>query len=322
VRPAGDGGPASAAVLALPTDVAALPGGGFGVLDAGKLRIVGTDGVIRSAGAPPAVAIATDPTGLLLLDSTGHVWRRTADGALTAVANLGTERAGITPYLPVAGDPFAAGEPSATDVIASPDGGVLLAADFAVHYVPPAVPSRLAVAIRPATRVPSRGLTVSVTTTAPSQLRIGVWRGGRRAALVTIQVPAGDAAIPIPDVHVGGQYRIHVQAADHDDIAAASAFVLVGGRLPVAYARDFLRGRLNLLEAYDDFEHVTLRCRRLGIGRVDCAMRTDRGRCAGIASLRVERDGTLTLWSYDGGRRCRFDRARGEPPTRRGPGVL
>jgi DNA-binding beta-propeller fold protein YncE len=313
-KPAGDGGPASAAVLALPGDVAALPGGGFAILDDDKVRIVGPDGIISTITAPKATAIAPHPDGLLILEQAGRVWRRAQDGTLTLVTDLNREAAGITPNIPVANDPFGSDEIFADDVAAAPDGGVLFTANFAVRYAPPPTPRKLALAIRPATRIPAPSLTVAVTTTRPAQLRIGVWRGGERAALVTANVLGGDASVPIPTVHSPGLYWIHIQAADHDQIAAASASVLVGARLPLRYARDFIRGRLDLFEQFGEEEHVSLACRRMTAGRIDCAMRAGkRRRCVGIASLRVERDGTLSVWQYDGGRRCRFSRRSGEP---------
>jgi hypothetical protein len=315
-KPAGDGGPASAAVLALPTDIAALPGGGFAILDGETVRIVGTDGVISTVRGPKAMALAPHPEGLLILENAGRVWRRAPDGALELVSDLNREAAGITPYIPVANDPFGSDGIYADDVVAAPDGGTLFSANFVIHYVPPPVPRKLAVAIRPATRVPAPTLTVRIATTGPAQVRIGIWRAGKRAALVTTNVAGGDAQVPIPAVRTPGLYRIHVQAADHDEIAAASATVLVGGRLPLDYARTFIRGRLDLFEQFGDEAHVSLGCRRMATGRIDCAMR-ERRRCVGIASLRVERDGTLSVWEYDGGRRCRFSIRRGEPAARR-----
>ena len=150
----------------------------------------------------------------------------------------------------------------------------------------------------------------------PAQLRIGVWRNGRRAALVTTNVPGGEASIPIAGIRAPGLYVLHIQAADHDQVAAATASVLVGRRLPIGYARGFIRSRFELFETFDDGPHVSLACRRMAAGRVDCAAREGR-RCVSIVSLRVERDGTLSVWPYNGGRRCRFSRERGAPPTRR-----
>ena len=240
-KPAGDGGPATAAVLGEPIDVAALPGGGFAILDGEKVRIVGGDGVITTMPNLVAAAIAPRADGLVILEPTGRVWQRTQDGRLTLVTDLSREPAGITPSIPVANDPFGPGETLADDVVAAPDGGVLFSADFVVHYVPPPSPQMLAVAIRPATRVPATKLTVRVATTGPAQLRIGVWRDGRRAALVTTNVAGGEASIPIPRIHGPGLYVLHIQAADHHQVAAATASVLVGRRLPMAYARGFIR---------------------------------------------------------------------------------
>ncbi len=164
------------------------------------------------------------------------------------MTDFGREAAGITLSIPVANDPFGPGATYADDVVAAPDGGVLFSADFAVHYVPPPSPRLLAVAIRPATRVPAAKLTVRVATTAPAQLRIGVWHNGRRAALVTTTVAGGETSVPIAGIGGPGLYVLHIQAADHRQVAAATASLLVGRRLPMAYARGFIRSRLELFE--------------------------------------------------------------------------
>jgi hypothetical protein len=324
-RPAaGDGGPALQATLRAPVDVAALAGGGVAILDAGsegpdRIRIVDAAGTIRTAMSVPAAALAGAGGALLVATEAGPIRRLAPDGTVATLADAGLDRAGITPYVPVRGDPFASNDVSVSDVAAAPDGGVLVAADFAIRYLPPEQPSLLAVAIMPATRVPASSLTVSVRTTKPAQVRIGVWRGARRGALVTAQVGAGESAVPIPGPLAAGAYWAHVQAADHEGLADTGATVLVGG-LPVAYARDFIRSRLDLFETFSDAEHVEIACRRMARGRVDCAMRA-RARCVGIASLRQEPDGTLSVWQYDGGRRCRFSQRRGDPAKRRAPGT-
>ena len=313
-RGSGDGGFATAAVLLAPHDVAALPGGGFAVLDGARVRIVGADGRISGSNTPRAIAIAPHPDGLLIVGTEGHVWRRATDGSMIAVTELRRESLGMERAIPVAGDPFGSGPAIVGDAITAPDGGVLVSADFGVHYVPPAVPRRLALALRHATRRPAPSLTVQLTTTLPAQVRIGVWRDGKRAAFVTASVPGGDAAVPIPAVRASGVYTVHAQAADHDEVVAASAAVLVGTRLPLDYARDFIRSRFDLFEILYDTEHVDLRCRRMAAGRIDCATRAG-GRCRGIAGLRREDDGTLATLAYDG---CRFSFERGEPAERRG----
>jgi hypothetical protein len=312
-RGTGDGGPATAAVLVAPYDVAALADGGFAVLDGERLRIVGPDGRISASDAPPTRAIAPHPDGLLLVDAEGRVWLRRAAGEMTSVTEPRRESFAIARELPVAGDPFGPDPANVGEAIVAPDGGVLVPVDFGVHYVPPPAPRNLAVALRPETRRPGTSLTVHLTTTLPAQVRIGVWRRGKRAALVTAPVPGGDAAIPIPQVHASGVYGLHVQAVDHDEVAATRADVLVGHRLPFDYARDFIRGRLDLFELVYD-EHVEARCRRMSATRVDCAMRAGR-RCRGIAGVRREADGSLEVLAYSG---CRFSRRRGEPTRRRG----
>ena len=182
-RPTGDGGPASAAVLSSPTDVAALAGGGFAVLDDGKVRIVGADGVIRATNAPMAVAIAPDPAGLLILeDGRARVAPLRGRRAQPRSPSLGRERRRDHAIHPGRQRPVRRRtRPIASDVVASPDGGVLVSADFAIDYIPPPRPCAARARDPPRHPRPGPGLTVSVTTTAPAQLRIGVWRRGRSA---------------------------------------------------------------------------------------------------------------------------------------------
>ncbi len=310
----GDGGPATAAVLVAPNDVAALADGGFAIVDGERLRIVGPDGRISGSDAPPTRAIAPHPDGLLLVDTEGGVWLRGAGGDMASITEPRRESLAIARGLPVTGDPFGPGPADVGEAILAPDGGVLVPVEFGVHYVPPPAPRSLALALRPETRRPANSLTVHLTTTLPAQVRIGVWRDGKRAALVTAPVPGGDMAIPLPQVRASGVYSLHVQAVDHDEVAAARADVLVGHRLPFDYARDFIRGRLDLFELVYDDEHVNVRCRRMSATRVDCAMRAGR-RCRGVAGVRREADGSLEILAYSG---CRFSRRRGEPTRRRG----
>jgi hypothetical protein len=313
-RGTGDGGSATAAVLVAPYDVAALPDGGFAVLDGERVRVIGPDGRISGTDTPRTSAIAPHPDGLLLLDPEDRVWLRGSGGAMSSVTEPRRESLGIARGIPVAGDPFGPGPVNVGAAIAAPDGGVLVPVDDGVHYVPPPAPRRLALALRPETRRPAASLTVHLMTTLPAQVRIGVWRNGKRAALVTAPVPGGDATIPIPQVRASDVYGLHVQAADHDEVVAAQAAVLVGHRLPLGYARDFIRSRLDLFELVYDDEHVDLRCRRMSTARVDCAMRARR-RCRAVASLRREADGSLATLVYRG---CRLSRERGERPMRRG----
>jgi len=297
--------------LAHPSDVVALPGGAFAVLedDPERVRLVTGDGRDTTLLTREVSAIAAAPDGALLVaEGDGAIGRLAPDGTRTPIADVARDQVGIPSYPAVLGDPFGSDSTFMGDVAPAPDGGLLVAADFAVHYVPPAAASVLAVALRPQTRAPGETLTVYLRTTKPAQVRIGVWREDRRVALVTTTVPGGDAAVPIPGPIAPGELRVHVEAGAAD--ASASVLLKV---LPVAYVRSFIRSRLDLMEIYSDAPHVEIRCGRISARRVDCAERRGR-RCVGVLTMRLERNGTLDVFEYDGGPRCR---SRG--PAKRRP---
>ena len=120
----GDGGSARKARLSWLSDVAAIPGGGFLVIDADRVRRVGRDGVITTVAgtlASPRRLAALPDGGFLIVDGE-RVKRVDAAGSTTTVA--GSEQAGF------AGD----GGPAAgarlqrpLGLAALPDGGFLIA---------------------------------------------------------------------------------------------------------------------------------------------------------------------------------------------------
>ena len=211
VGPSGDGGPAAAAGLSAPVDVAALPGGGFAIVDRSAeirpdtpslLRVVDASGTIRTILAAGLDRVAASADGSLYTvdwtDEDGAVTRVAPDGARTTVARVRQDRVGISPFLPVAGDPFGSDAIEADAIAAAPDGGVLVGADFAVQYVPPAAAALLATAILPATRRVTPDFAVTLTTTIPAGLRVELWRRGRRFARVGAFAPGGTTVVPIP----------------------------------------------------------------------------------------------------------------------------
>jgi hypothetical protein len=327
----GDGGPAVRAGVQ-PLDVAALPGGGFAIADLGPrsgtpgggartidatvVRVVDTNGAITTRSTKRASSITAEPTGALLtVDETrndGLVRRLAPDGRVSPVTNPRRESVGISASLPIAGDPFGSNDVHAFVVAASPDGGILVGLagpTNAVEYVPPPAPSLLAVGILPATRVPARRLTVAVRTTRAASLDIGVWARGHQVVSATAVAPGGEASVPIPTRLRPGLYNVRVRAEGEGAVAAAHADVLVGGLLPLGYARSFIRSRHDLFRVFDDAGPFALRCRRMRPGRVDCGVIEDR-RCTAVVTVRVQGDGTLAVAQYRGGhgRRCRFRR--------------
>lgn len=324
----GDGGPAASASVQ-PLDVAALPGGGFAIADLGPnaldamgvktdeksiVRVVDAAGTITTRSQAHVSRIAAEPSGALLMTHSGRqdVRRLEANGTVATVVDSRRETLGMPTRIPIAGDPFGNDQHDPYDAAAFPDGGVLYAGslnDATVNYVPPTSPSLLAVALRPATRRPARRLSLALRTTLAARIHVGVWRRGRRAASATALVPGGDATVPVPQTLQPGLYNVRVRAEGAGQLAAARADVLVGGRLPVSFARSFIRSRQELFRVFNDAPRARVRCRRIASRRVDCGI-VQRRRCSAVATIRVQRDGTLAVAQYDGGhrRRCRFRR--------------
>lgn len=108
--PLGDGGPANHADLAAPSDVVAMPGGGFLIVDQGhqRVRAVAPDGTITTIagtgtrsfagdGGPAAraglnlpISAAVSPDGAVLIaDSGNNRIRAIADGTMHTIAGAG-----------------------------------------------------------------------------------------------------------------------------------------------------------------------------------------------------------------------------------------
>lgn len=162
LKPLGDGGPATSAALGQATDIAAMPGGGFVLIDGARVRRVGTDGriaTVAGTGKPgfagdggPATAARIRPTGLavqpdggiLIAECLNNRVRRVApDGVITTVAGSSPVIRGVgSPGFHFKGD---GGQAAAAwlacprDVAAQPDGGFLIddEANYRVRRVAP-----------------------------------------------------------------------------------------------------------------------------------------------------------------------------------------
>jgi hypothetical protein len=147
----GDGGPATAADLDGPRDVAVLPDGGILIAENDDVREAAPDGTITTVagggretadGVPATAADLDDPDavaplpggGFLIADGLADKIRRVSpDGTITTVAGTGMEE---TP--PADGAPATAADvPSPEDVAVLPDGSLLVADWYAVHRVWP-----------------------------------------------------------------------------------------------------------------------------------------------------------------------------------------
>jgi hypothetical protein len=139
----GDHGPAAAAALSGPTDVAGLPDGGFLIVDNGNARVrrVAPDGTITTVagtgttgdsgdGGPATSAdivtrrVTPQPDGgFLLVETTRHRIRRVGpDGIITTVAGTGSNG-----FSGDGGPATAARINNPADVAVTPDGGFLIA---------------------------------------------------------------------------------------------------------------------------------------------------------------------------------------------------
>jgi len=312
----GDGGPATSASIGFPTSVASLPGGGFaiaaftagvGVERRRPVRVVDSAGVITTRARAFVTRMAAESDGsLLLADSmrdNAPLRRLSPDGGISVAADIARDRIGIPEYVPVAGDPFTSEAVLTDGGVPAPDGGLLVAADFGISYVAPPHPQLLAVAMLASTRRVGRELNVAIRLTRHARVFVEARRAGRMRARASIDAPAGHAVVPLGRLPAG-LYDLRVVAEEPGQIATAHAFVLAGGRLMVAYARDFIEGELGLVETFFGGAPKLGRCSPRGALRVDCATRRHR-RCVGVASLRLRRNGTLVLRPRRGGNRCR-----------------
>ena len=268
--PRGDGGPATAAPLRWPDNVAALAGGGFVILDQRSpssdpatadtlVRQVGPDGVIRTRAATPATALAAERDGtLLLVDWAGFrprsVWvrRLTPDGRLeTAVDSR--DGLSIGAYFRCFGDC----QTQVDSVAPASDGGLLVAAGGVIRYVPPPDPAILAVAVAPATRAPRSHLEVTLRLTRAADVHLQVV-GGHQQFDSHVSLPAGQTVLPFPKASRPDTYDIYVKTSAGGQIATNYGQAIAGA-LPLSFAR-----------WYFSLSPKRSTCRRDGAWRVTC----------------------------------------------------
>lgn len=311
----GDGGPATAASIGFPDAVAALPGGGFALAAAERpgyerarpaIRVINRDGIITLHARLYASELAAEVDGSLLVTDWGEnvpVRRVDPNGQVSVAVSIAGDRIEIPDFTPVDGDPFGSHDVQTDAAVPTPDGGLLVAADFGISYVAPAQPQILAVAMLPATRHVRSDLDVSVRLTRAAHVTVTAQRAGRVRARAALDAAAGDAVLPLGRLRPG-VYGVRVAAEAPGQVATAHAFVLAGGRLPVSFARDFIASRLDLFETFVGGAPKVAHCRRRGARRVDCALRR-RHRCAGVVSVRLRGDGSLVVRQHRRNRRCR-----------------
>ena len=201
----------------------------------------------------------------------------------------------------------------------TPDGGLLLGADFAVHYLAPAHPALRAVAVTSAHRAGPRHIRVGLRVSAPGAVRVRVMRAGRTVARADVAATSPSVAVMLPARLPSALYRVSAQLRPDADGAAGGgeALALLGASLPAAVVRDLAETQAMMLLAYEDLDLNLRPCRRMSARRVDCPA-TVGPDCAGVLSMVWGRDNHLD-WTVYGARRgsCRIRADRGIPDVRR-----
>ncbi len=274
----GDGGPATAARLSRPADVASATDGAVLIADGtNRVRRVGTDGIITTvagdgsgraggdggpataAGVPRPAGIAATPDGGLLIASVNQIRRVRPDGIIVTVA--GTGRGNISGD---AGPALRATLWKPGGVAAAAGGGILIADTFsnrirfvasalpAASVTPPA-PRLLAVSFRrPIQRgeagvvthlrvaCPPRAVAVHLALDAGARVSLAVTRAGRRVALVRARLAPGPHVLRFR-VAGTGEHRLRLSAQAAGRIAVDQAQLTVN-RCPARRALAVVAG--------------------------------------------------------------------------------
>ncbi len=228
----GDAGPATAARLSRPADVAASRDGGFLIADgSNRVRRVAPDGTITTiASVPRPAAVAETPDGGVLVASVNTILRVRPDGVIVTVAGEGRGN--------FSGDAGPARDASLwlpQGVAAAAGGGILLADTgggrirFISSAVPgpssqPAPPRPMAISFRRPiqpgeagivthlrVRCPPRGVAVRFAVNRPAAVSLVVTRAGRRVALLRRRLAAGAHVLRFR-VAQTGEHRLRLTA--------------------------------------------------------------------------------------------------------------
>lgn len=268
----GDGGPATSARLSGPSALAALPGGGFLIVDSSNYRVRKVDprGIITTVAGTglagsrgngvPAMRADLVPVGVAALERGGFV---IADGGTQRVRRVDSRGiirtlAGRTPSFPAGrrlvffayparapwsgladrlGGRATSALLDAQDVALEPDGSVLVSGGRHVLIVPAGATPRVAVALRPPSVVRGR-VRLNLAASRAGRARIVVRSSprGTRVAAVTRRVRRGVGTITLRRLR-RGPYVVRVVLRRGRAIATDQTVIFSGTTLPVSLAR-------------------------------------------------------------------------------------
>jgi hypothetical protein len=321
----GEGGPAVAATLPYPRDIASTPDGSFIVISRTRVLRVTPDGTIRALAGDDSIArrcragtaFATRfawPTGVEALRDGSFVVADGELGCLLRVSPTGvvTVLAGRGPAFSVP-DAWRSGELSragvfwgdgggahlamlrgTSDVVGDPLGWLLMLDGARVAMLAPYGARRLGVAIRGGERVGSR---LRYVATAAGRATLEALRGQHTLATTRSRTRPGTNVIRLPEVGIGlGRLVLRVRAidggADRDELG-----VVLGGQLPIRLARRVLASSPTFSDP--DANYYVDRCKRMARRRVDCLVRgAYTRRCKYVVSLRLSTIGLPKESSY------------------------
>lgn len=246
---AGDGGPATQALLSAPFGVAARSDGSFLVVDTGanRIRLVSGDGTISTVagrgspgysgdGGPATAAELNAPHnvtaladgGFLIADTGNQRIRRVGpDGTIATVAGVGTQ--GFSGD----GGPAGAAELNLPKAIAVRTGGVgLLVADSGNNRVRlVSVDLRLPFTLRllgsPVHTRMGRPAVVRYVVSVPAPVRLAVWRERKLVLEARARASAGVGTLTFGRTLKPGTYRLHLVATAADGRSTGDAGRLI-----------------------------------------------------------------------------------------------
>ncbi|HEX8204857.1 MAG TPA: hypothetical protein VF587_02235 [Solirubrobacteraceae bacterium] len=232
-------GPATAADLANPTEVAATPDGGFLVALYDTIWAVDGAGQLRpfAEGLEEIKTMTGDPAGeVLVVSKNGLVALR--GGRKTEIVH-GDERA-KPPYWPVwSGGPLRrAWLELSGGATRTADGGWLVGTDRGVALVTNAAErsERLAVAVEPSTQASAARGSVRVRLTRPATISLRAVSKRRAVARVGRTLEAGTTDVPLPRRLPSGIVEISITAESSDGAVASHTLTVLGTRLLTADA--------------------------------------------------------------------------------------